>query len=219
MSIVLQEFRLFITTEYGRNDGTDDSVFLDFNIKANNLSSYPYTGWKRIDLNNSGDDREPGNTDLYDVKFYPVSASNGGITVEIAIDSSTTVHIPPGIAFDGFEDLRGMPFFLILGGNDKWRIKHYFLMGHIVETWVPPNAIDSNKTYDHGWILMASNDTSFCLSGDPSEAPSPFHVIDINAVFPPKREPDHYGLSQYIQDQKLFEERFQHQKRDFEKKS
>jgi hypothetical protein len=195
MSVILKEIRLIIATDVGSNDGTDDPVYLDFNIKEHPDSSYQSTGWQRVNLDNPGNDREPGNTDLYEIKFFPEDSS--GIIEGVGVGTSTTVNIPPGIAFNRFENLREMPFFLLLHGNDMWKIKLYILMGHVMETWWPPNAIDSNLTYDHGWILLASNATSFKLSKETNEAPRSFHCIDINAVFPSKREPNYYILSKY----------------------
>jgi len=211
MSIILQQIRLFITTGTGKHDGTDDTVFLDFNIKENSLSSYEQTGWQRVNLDNPGNDREPGKTDLYDVKFFPQSSS--GIIEGTGVGTWTPLNIPPGIAFDGFENLREMPFFLILDGNDAWKIEQYILVGHVVESWFPPNTIDSNRTYDHGWILMATGTASFKLSRDTAEAPRSFHVIDINAVFPSKHEPDYYVLPKYEaqRDPRYFQEWFKRQ--------
>lgn len=195
MSIILQRIRLTVTTGSGKNDGTDDPVVLDFNVSNHPSSSYNRTGWQRVSLDNPGNDREPGQTDLYDVNFT-TTTSYSGLIEGAGVEVSTTVNIPEGMAFDSFEKVREMPFFLIIRGSDLWRISHYHLMGYFRESWFPPNTIDSNATYNHGWLLMATHDTAIALSKDSGEAPRPFHLITINAVFPPEQESTDFVLWQ-----------------------
>jgi hypothetical protein len=194
MSIHLQRVRLSVTTGKGKNDGTDDAVFLDFNVRPHPLSSYGSTGWQRENLDTPDNDRERGRTDVYNLNFTSV-ADDQDVIVGVGASVYTTFSIPEGIAFDSFEKVRDMPFFLILNGDDFWKLASYNLMGHFMESWTPPNAIDSNVIYDHGWLLLTAHDVSIGLSQDPDEAPRSFLPLIIDAAFPPEQEPEHVVIS------------------------
>lgn len=154
MSIHLQKVRLFVTTSNRSSSGTDSDVFFYFYVPDGSFTTYPDKGWRSVEIDNPGDDRERGDTDLYEVDF-----TIGDIGVNIS-----GTNVPRGIGYANFVDVHGSSFWLRMGGSDMWRANHYHLLGYFKELRYVPGTIDSFAEHDLGWRLMASRDNDFTMN-------------------------------------------------------
>lgn len=170
MSVILQRVRLYTTTKNEPDAGTDSGVELQYFVKTARLASESPPlkiryGWEKWNLDNPWDDRERGRTDMYEISLQDLS-DVGSIVGGI--------HIPSGVHFGSFEEVRMKPFYLRIRGSDWWKIDHYFLYGLFKELPSPLTHV-----IDHGWLLMAEQTADVELSTDDEEG-SKWHQILIN---------------------------------------
>jgi len=168
VTVYLQHVRLVTRTKDVDDAGTDDGVELWYFV-TNILGDYGGSlgardRWQVWSLNNAGDDRERGRTDVYEKSL---------ILSEIA-QKVGGYDIPQGVEFDDMEKVRRVPFYLKIKGPDWWKIENYSLYGkfkEIVSFDLP--------VVDRGWVLMARDVKDIELSADNCEA-SAWHQILIN---------------------------------------
>lgn len=185
MSVHLRGIRLYVTTKDEPDAGTDSGVELHYFTSTARLHGEELRsreGWQVWNLNNPGNDRERGQTDLYEISLEDLSDVGkivGGL------------HIPPGVAFRNFAEVRLTPFYLRIKGDDWWKIESYMLYGWFQEVREP---IPTGGIQDWGWLQMAERTRDVELSTDDSEG-SRWHQICItgtlNALWadPPELEP------------------------------
>jgi hypothetical protein len=171
MSVHLQTVRLFATTENRPNAGSDDGVEFWFHVDPHLLTTYTPAGWNAVTLSHPWDDRERGRTEMYEVSFKAGD-------VEVAVSGTI---VPRGLAFNDFAHARSASFWVRMRGNDWWRIDHYYLVGRFKELEHIPGTIDSFRTIDHGWLLIARREGDVDMSTDPSEGVA-WHHIALNVT-------------------------------------
>jgi hypothetical protein len=164
VSVYLQQIRLVTRTKDVSDAGTDDGVELWYFVTKIPNDYQGTLGvrdfWQVWSLDNSGDDRERGQTDVYERSL---------ILTEIA-----QYGIPQGVVFGDMERVRRVPFYLKIKGPDWWKIDNYSLYGRFKEL-VSLNL----PIVDRGWVLMAQEINDVQLSTDSREA-SVWHQILIN---------------------------------------
>jgi len=167
MSIHLQRLRVTHTTATRRYADTDDAVDLRFFIDPHAFTTYPYKGWRAVELDSARNDRQQGQTDTYEIAL-----TEGDIGMSV---SGTTV--PRGIAFENFAKVRSAVFFLKIRGDDWWVLSSYRLQGLFQELRYVPGTIDSFQVIDHGWLVMAERSSEISMSTDASEGAAWHHII------------------------------------------
>jgi len=172
MSIHLQRVRFFATTKNQKNAGTDSGVDMWYYVNNHPWTTHPDKGWNTKTLNHSWNDRERGRTEMYEIDFR---TGEYGMAV-----SGTTV--PKGIAFKDWYEARSFGIWLRMKGDDWWKIDHYYLLGYYQELQYVEGTIDSFRTLNHDWLLMARRDDDVELSTDPSEGKT-WHQIILNGTY------------------------------------
>lgn len=148
MPVFLQRVRLIITTQDSPGAGTDAEIHLYYKVAPSrrlplvNIT----TEWRRAALDHLGNDREPGQTDAYEVDLADIPR------LEEEIDGTP---VPPGVQFPTLEAARSAAFEIHMGRRaaDSWIIDHYTFLGHFQELHAVPG--DSPAVEDLGWRVLA----------------------------------------------------------------
>jgi hypothetical protein len=167
MSVHLQRIRVTHTTSRQSDAGTDDRVDLRLFIDPHPWTTYPFKGWRSLELDSSRDDRQRGATESYELDL-----TEGSLGISV---SGTTV--PRGIAFSGFARVRCAAWFLTINGSDWWQALSYRFEGLFKEMRFIPGTIDAYEVVDLGWLVMSERSSPLDMSTDSSEGVGWHHII------------------------------------------
>jgi hypothetical protein len=171
LSVHLQTIRLYTTTENLPHADTDTGIELWYFITTTRVVNGVVRvrhGWKSWALDNPWDDRERGQTDMYEIDLADLS------DVEQIWAGQP---MPQGVPFHTLESVRLAPFYLKAMGRDWWLAGDHALYGRFVELieTAPGGVVDL------GWRHLAQPSHELAMSEDLTEG-SGWHQIVINGT-------------------------------------